>query len=80
MRSASSRARLVDIATLTGACVIALGGVRAGLFANRDDLAAQLQDAGNAAQDLCWRLPLDDYAEGPSRTSPTWATSAGLAW
>ena len=56
---------LVDIATLTGACVIALGGVRAGLFANRDDLAAQLQDAGNAAQDLCWRLPLDDdYAEG----------------
>ena len=56
---------LVDIATLTGACVIALGGVRAGLFANRDELAAQLQDAGNAAQDLCWRLPLDDdYAEG----------------
>jgi len=56
---------LLDIATLTGACVIALGGVRAGLFANRDDLAAQLQDAGNVAQDLCWRLPLDDdYAEG----------------
>ncbi len=56
---------LIDIATLTGACVIALGGVRAGMFANRDELAAQLQDAGNAAQDLCWRLPLDDdYAEG----------------
>ncbi len=56
---------LVDIATLTGACVIALGGVRAGLFANQDDLAQQLQEAGNAALDLCWRLPLDDdYAEG----------------
>jgi leucyl aminopeptidase len=56
---------LIDIATLTGACVIALGGVRAGMFANRDELAAQLQDAGNAAQDLCWRMPLDDdYAEG----------------
>lgn len=56
---------LVDIATLTGACVIALGGVRAGLFSNQDELAQQLQEAGNAAQDLCWRLPLDDdYAEG----------------
>lgn len=56
---------LVDIATLTGACVIALGGVRAGLFSNQDELAQQLQEAGNAALDLCWRLPLDDdYAEG----------------
>ena len=56
---------LVDIATLTGACVIALGGVRAGLFSNQDELAQQLQDAGNAALDLCWRMPLDDdYAEG----------------
>jgi leucyl aminopeptidase len=35
------------------------------MFANRDELAAQLQDAGNVAQDLCWRMPLDDdYAEG----------------
>ncbi|WP_306544533.1 leucyl aminopeptidase [Malikia spinosa] len=56
---------LIDIATLTGACVIALGGVRAGLFANQDELAQQLQEAGAAAQDLCWRMPLDDeYAEG----------------
>jgi len=56
---------LIDIATLTGACVIALGGVRAGLFANDDTLAQQLSDAGAAAQDLCWRMPLDDeYADG----------------
>ncbi len=56
---------LIDIATLTGACVIALGGVRAGLFANRDELAQQLYDAGQAALDPCWRMPLDeDYAEG----------------
>ncbi len=56
---------LVDIATLTGACVIALGGVRSGLFASDDDLAGALLEAGEAAQDLCWRLPLDeDYAEG----------------
>ena len=56
---------LVDIATLTGACVIALGGVRSGLFSSDDALASALLDAGDTAQDLCWRLPLDeDYAEG----------------
>ena len=56
---------VVDIATLTGACVIALGGVRSGLFASDDALAQALLSAGQQAQDLCWRLPLDDdYADG----------------
>jgi leucyl aminopeptidase len=56
---------VVDIATLTGACVIALGGVRSGLFSTQDALADALFAAGDAAQDLCWRMPLDeDYAEG----------------
>ncbi|MGZ5180581.1 MAG: leucyl aminopeptidase [Ramlibacter sp.] len=56
---------VVDIATLTGACVIALGGVRSGMFSSDDALARALQDAGDAAFDLCWRMPLDDeYAEG----------------
>ncbi|MEG0922453.1 MAG: leucyl aminopeptidase [Comamonas sp.] len=58
-------AAIVDIATLTGACVIALGGQRSGLFANNDDLALALQTAGDQAQDTCWRMPLDEeYAEG----------------
>ncbi len=58
-------AAVVDIATLTGACVIALGGVRSGLFATDDALADALHRAGEAADDLCWRMPLDDdYAEG----------------
>ncbi|CAM3511304.1 leucyl aminopeptidase [Paracidovorax anthurii] len=58
-------AAMVDIATLTGACVVALGGVRSGLFANDEALAARLQAAGEAAIDPCWRMPLDDeYAEG----------------
>ena len=58
-------AAVVDIATLTGACVIALGGVRSGLFSSDEALAAALLAAGEAAQDPCWRLPLDeDYAEG----------------
>ncbi len=56
---------VVDIATLTGACVIALGSVRTGLFASDDALAQALTDAGDQAMDLCWRLPLDDeYGEG----------------
>ncbi len=58
-------AAVVDIATLTGACVVALGAVRSGLFSADDDLAAQLLKAGEATQDLAWRMPLDDdYAEG----------------
>lgn len=56
---------IVDIATLTGACVIALGGVRSGLFSNNEALAAALNAAGERAQDLCWRMPLDAaYADG----------------
>jgi leucyl aminopeptidase len=58
-------AAVVDIATLTGACVIALGGVRSGLFAANEELGAALFAAGEAAQDTCWRMPLDEeYAEG----------------
>ena len=56
---------VIDIATLTGACVIALGGLRSGLFASDDTLAANLQAAGEAALDPCWRMPLDEeYGEG----------------
>ena len=56
---------VVDIATLTGACVIALGHHRSGLFTSDDALAAELLNAGDAALDPCWRMPLDDeYGEG----------------
>jgi len=56
---------VVDIATLTGACVVALGAVRSGLFSANDDLAGALLVAGESSADLCWRMPLDeDYAEG----------------
>jgi leucyl aminopeptidase len=57
-------AAVVDIATLTGACVIALGHVATGLFANRDELAAEILDAGRDAWDRAWHMPLwDDYQE-----------------
>lgn len=56
---------VIDIATLTGACVVALGAVRSGLFATDDALAAALLQAGEVARDLCWRMPLDEaYAKG----------------
>ncbi|MDC8784438.1 leucyl aminopeptidase [Roseateles koreensis] len=56
---------VVDVATLTGACVIALGGVRSGMYASDDALAAALSAAGEAALDPCWRMPLDEeYDEG----------------
>jgi leucyl aminopeptidase len=57
-------AAVVDIATLTGACVIALGAVNSGLFANNAALSAQLLAAGTVAQDTAWAMPLgDEYHE-----------------
>ena len=56
---------VIDIATLTGACVIALGAVRSGFFSQDEAVSAALLSAGESSQDLCWRMPLDeDYAEG----------------
>jgi len=56
---------VIDIATLTGACVVALGGVRSGLFCGDPSLSAALVAASESSQDLCWPMPLDDeYAEG----------------
>jgi leucyl aminopeptidase len=57
-------AAVIDIATLTGACVIALGHVVSGLFANDDALAREVSIAGDAAYDRVWHMPLlDDYQE-----------------
>jgi leucyl aminopeptidase len=71
---------VIDIATLTGACVIALGGVRSGMFASHDDLANQLHAAGESSLDLCWRMPLDDdYAEGLKTNFADVANVAGRA-
>jgi leucyl aminopeptidase len=53
---------VVDIATLTGACVIALGHHPSGLFSNKDALAKELLEAGEISHDRAWHMPLwDDY-------------------
>ncbi|HEY0437274.1 MAG TPA: leucyl aminopeptidase [Phenylobacterium sp.] len=51
---------MIDLATLTGAMIIALGHEYAGMFSNDDTLAAQLHAAGNDTGDLVWRMPLLD--------------------
>jgi leucyl aminopeptidase len=49
---------MIDLATLTGAVVVALGHYRAGLFSNNDELADRLIEAGKAVDEEVWRLPL----------------------
>jgi len=71
---------VVDIATLTGACVIALGGVRSGMFSSDDALAESLAEAGESSMDLCWRMPLDEeYADGLKTHFADVANVAGRA-
>src|SRR3989344_5554382 len=55
-------AAVIDIATLTGACVIALGAHASGLLANNDQLAREIINAGKYTHDRAWQLPLwDEY-------------------
>ena len=57
-------ASVIDIATLTGACIVALGSNASGLMGNNDELIAQLLDAGTRAGDRAWQLPLfEEYQE-----------------
>ncbi len=69
---------VVDIATLTGACVIALGAVRSGFFCADEQLSHAMVKAGESSQDLCWPMPLDDdYAEGLKTNFADLANVAG---
>ena len=55
---------MIDVATLTGACVTALGEGIAGLFANDDDLADQILASAEKTHERCWRMPLpEDYKD-----------------
>jgi leucyl aminopeptidase len=54
---------LIDVATLTGAIIVALGHGYAGLFANDDKTARQLEEAGQQTGELLWRMPLNDLYE-----------------
>jgi leucyl aminopeptidase len=55
---------VIDVATLTGACIIALGHHVSGLMSNSDELADEIAAAGGRSDDRVWRLPIgDEYAE-----------------
>jgi leucyl aminopeptidase len=70
--------RIVDIATLTGGIVTALGSTYAGLFATDDALAAELTTAGDTAGELLWRMPLHrDYEDQMKGTYADLVNSAG---
>jgi leucyl aminopeptidase len=71
-------AAVIDIATLTGACVVALGGHASGLFSNQDEFAQQLLDAGKTIGDRAWQMPLwDDYQKGLDTNFADMANVAG---
>ena len=56
---------IIDLATLTGACVIALGNDIAGLWSNNDNLAKEIMESGKKAGEIIWQMPLQEsYREG----------------
>ena len=58
------RQTLIDVATLTGACMVALGTYKAGLMSNDDDLIKQIQEAAEDSGEPVWHLPSgDEYAD-----------------
>jgi leucyl aminopeptidase len=71
---------VVDVATLTGAMVIALGHVASGLFSNNETLARALVTAGDDAYDRAWQLPMwEDYQDGLASNFADFANIAGRA-
>jgi leucyl aminopeptidase len=73
-------AALIDVATLTGACVIALGHHASAIMSKHDDLADELLEAGQKAVDRGWRLPLwDDYQSQLKSTFANMKNVGGMA-
>ncbi len=69
---------VIDIATLTGACVVALGSHNAGIFASDDALAERIIASGKKMNDRFWRMPLEeDYQEALSSNFADMANVAG---
>lgn len=71
---------MVDLATLTGACIIALGHLRAGLFSNNDDLCNRLLQASGRSGEKFWRLPLDDEYRKQIETQIADIKNVGNRW
>jgi len=72
---------LIDIATLTGACVVALGEKIAGVFSSEDELAQSIISSGEKTYERCWHMPLpDDYKEDLKSDFADLKNIAGSRW
>ena len=71
---------LIDAATLTGACVVALGYVNAGVFANDDKMFDRFQEALDKAGEKMWRLPLDEEYKESIRSNIADIVNSGGRW
>jgi leucyl aminopeptidase len=72
---------LIDIATLTGACVVALGEKIAGVFSSDDELAQSIISSGEKAHERCWHMPLPgDYKEDLKSDFADLKNIAGSRW
>lgn len=71
---------MVDIATLTGACVVALGHIRAGLFCNHEHLAQGVLEAAERSGEKLWRLPLDEEYRREIRSEIADIKNVGSRW
>jgi leucyl aminopeptidase len=71
---------LVDAATLTGACVVALGYINAGIFASDDDIYARFHQAAERAGEKMWRLPLDEEYRESIKSGIADIVNSGGRW
>ncbi len=71
---------IIDLATLTGACVVALGKIRAGLFSNSAPLCESLIRASELSGEKVWRLPLDDEYRRDLRSDVADIKNVGERW
>ncbi len=71
---------LIDLATLTGACVVALGEDYTGLFSNNDDLAGHIEAAAAKAGEYLWRMPTDDSFNDQLKSDVADCKNVGTRW
>jgi leucyl aminopeptidase len=71
---------IIDLATLTGACMVALGPTTAGIFTDDDELAEDIRGAGKRAGEDFWRLPLNDELAGQLKSNLADTKNTGERW
>lgn len=72
---------MIDLATLTGACMVALGEKIAGVFSNDEELGKKVVDSGNSVHERCWLMPMpDDYKEVMKSDFADMTNSANARW